>query len=53
MAATIIIGALIAGWVVFVVFRTVRQRKRGGCSCGCSGCSAAETCHPDQAADKR
>ncbi len=34
-----IILAVIAAAVFFAVRSLVRQRKRGGCGCGCSGCS--------------
>lgn len=34
-----IILAVIAAAVFFAVRSLVRQKKRGGCGCGCSGCS--------------
>lgn len=38
---TIIIAALIAAVFIAIVVRGIvnRRRGRGGCSCGCSGCS--------------
>ncbi|MFR3728010.1 FeoB-associated Cys-rich membrane protein [Lacrimispora sp.] len=40
MIATIIIAALIAAYVGFVIIRRIQKRKNGeaGCGCGC-GCS--------------
>lgn len=42
MIATIIVAALIAAYVGFIVVRGIQKRKRGesgcGCGCGCSEC---------------
>lgn len=40
----ILIGALIAAAFVFAVIKVIRDRKAGGCGCGCSGCSQKDKC---------
>ena len=34
-----ILAALIMGWTGFCIYKWIKNRKRGGCGCGCSGCS--------------
>ncbi|MEA4853473.1 MAG: FeoB-associated Cys-rich membrane protein [Christensenella sp.] len=43
--STLLTGAVIAGVVVFLIIKLVRDKRRGksGCSCGCKSCSG--TCH--------
>ena len=43
---TILIAAAIAAIVVLVIVREIRNRKKGKCSCGCSGCALKDTSHP-------
>ena len=47
MLMTILILAAVAAWVAFVVIRLIRQKKSGGCSCGCGSCPYASSCHSD------
>lgn len=53
MAANVIVAALIAGYVILVLYRVCKRKKSGlsgGCGCGscigecggCSGCSGME-----------
>ncbi len=44
---TIIVLFIIAAIFLTIVVRGIIRRKRGesSCSCGCSGCGAAEFCH--------
>jgi hypothetical protein len=44
--STIIISALVFGLMTWVVVYRIRQRKKGGgsCGCGCSGCPEAGRC---------
>lgn len=41
---TVIVGLIIAAIVVFAIVSVVKQRKKGGCSCGCEGCSSSSAC---------
>ena len=45
--ATIGIAAVVAAVVGLIVFKMVRDKKKGksGCGCGCSGCAMSEQCH--------
>lgn len=46
MAANLIVGALIAGYVIFILYRGHKRKKSGlsgGCSCGCS-CDSCSGC---------
>ena len=42
------IGLAVAAIVVLVIVREIRNRKKGKCSCGCSGCALKDTCHPQK-----
>lgn len=44
---TIIIASIIAVIFVAIVVGEIKKRKsgQGSCSCGCSGCAMAESCH--------
>lgn len=33
-----ILAALIMGWTGFCIYKWIKNRKRGGCGCGCTGC---------------
>ena len=45
MAANLIVGALIAGYVIFVLYRGHKRRKSGlSGGCGCGGGSCAGDC---------
>lgn len=37
----ILLAALIAAAMFFAVRKTIRDRKKGGCGCGCAGCTRA------------
>lgn len=39
-AGDVIILLIVALCIFFAVRSIVKQRKKGGCSCGCSGCNA-------------
>ena len=41
---TLLVGALVAGMIVWILFRGIRRRKQGkrGCGCSCSGCGLCE-----------
>lgn len=39
MGATIVIGVVIFAYAGFIVYKKVKDRKRGNCGCGCSSCS--------------
>lgn len=43
--STAIVGIIVAAVVVVAIVAVVRQRKRGGCSCGCEGCSKSSGCN--------
>lgn len=42
--ADIIIGAAVLAIVVTALVVTIKKRKKGGCGCGCEGCS--KSCKP-------
>ena len=39
-AADILLLALLAAALIWAVVRCVKNAKRGGCGCGCDGCTA-------------
>ena len=41
---TLIVGIIVAVIIVLAIVSLVRQRKKGGCSCGCEGCSGSSSC---------
>ena len=43
--ATILISLALLAAGVFVVIRMVKDRKKGGCSCGCADCPMRGKCH--------
>ena len=43
--STWIIGGLVFGLLAWIVFRMIKNRNKGGCACGCDGCSQANNCH--------
>lgn len=46
--ATIIIGTLVFGLFAGVLIYMIRQKKKNGSACacsGCSGCSESSNCH--------
>lgn len=47
--ATVAVAAGLAVIVGLIVFKMIRDRKKGGsgCGCGCSGCALKDKCHPD------
>ena len=47
MIATIVVSAIIFGFIAFVIGKQIKQAKSGesGCGCGCSGCSSSDSCH--------
>lgn len=44
---TVLITLLVAAVFFAIVIKGIRNKKsgKGGCSCGCSGCSMSEICH--------
>lgn len=47
-AANIIVGAVILGYVIFVVSKLIKDKKSGkSCSCGssCGSCPSSSMCH--------
>ena len=40
-----ILAALIMGWTGFCIYKWIKNRKRGGCGCGCTGCPHSEFFH--------
>ncbi len=51
---TIVLAAVLAAAVAWIVISIVRRKKKGegGCGCSCGGCSMNGTCHPDENKDK-
>ena len=43
-AIDLILIAVLALLIAFIVRQRIQRRKRGGCSCGCAGCDKA--CSP-------
>ncbi len=45
--ATLAVSSVLLVVVGLIVFKMVRDKKRGkgGCGCGCGGCAMAEICH--------
>lgn len=43
---TLVILAILLVCVAFAVRHVVKQKKSGGCGCGCSGCSGGSCCAP-------
>lgn len=54
-AATVIVSAVLVAVVGLIVFKMVRDKKRGksGCGCGCGGCAMAEICHAKNKKDEK
>ncbi len=43
-----IIGGIVLILFVLASIKTIKDRKKGGCGCGCSSCSNASKCHKTQ-----
>lgn len=43
--ATVIIGAIVFAVIGLAAYSTYKTRKKGGCGCGCEGCSKSKSCH--------
>ncbi|HOM03358.1 MAG TPA: FeoB-associated Cys-rich membrane protein [Acetivibrio sp.] len=43
--ATIIISAILLALGVLAVLKIRKDKKKGSCSCGCSGCPQSQICH--------
>lgn len=43
--STFIIGTIVIGSLILGVVKIAKDKKKGGCGCGCSGCSHASDCH--------
>ena len=45
--ATIAVSAVLLAIVGLIVFKMVRDKRKGkgGCGCGCGGCAMSEYCH--------
>ncbi|MBQ6322740.1 MAG: FeoB-associated Cys-rich membrane protein [Lachnospiraceae bacterium] len=42
-AGTLIVGAILILLVFFAIRNIVKNRKNGGCGCGCSGCGSSKS----------
>lgn len=42
--STWIIGGLVIGLLVWITVRSIKNRKKGGCGCGCEGCPQEKNC---------
>ncbi len=42
---TIIVGLLVIGLLTLVTLKLVKDKKKGGCGCGCENCSMKNACH--------
>lgn len=44
---TVLVSAVLACILGLIVFKMVRDRKKGksGCGCGCGGCAMSEYCN--------
>lgn len=51
MVATVLIGAALAAYLVWVIVRTLRRRGSCGCGCGCGGCAGCRQQTPKQPDD--
>lgn len=40
----IVVGVIVAVVILAAVFLCIRNKRRGGCSCGCGKCSYAAGC---------
>ena len=49
--ATILIGTALTAVVAVILVHMVKNKKKGGssCGCGCAGCPMSGTCHKEQA----
>ncbi|GAE86913.1 FeoB-associated Cys-rich membrane protein [Acetivibrio straminisolvens] len=45
--ANIIISAILICLAVLAVLKIRKDKKKGSCSCGCSGCPESQICHKD------
>ena len=45
---TLVIGGILLAVVAAIVIHLIRQKRSGGCGCGCSDCPSKGICHPDQ-----
>lgn len=43
--ATILISLALLAAVAFIVVKMIRDKKKGGCSCGCADCPMRGQCH--------
>lgn len=52
-AGTIIVAVLVAGLLVGLATKLIRDKKRGksSCSCDCGGCAMRDECHPTKKSD--
>lgn len=50
---TIIVITLLAVIVGAVIYRIIKNKKKGksSCSCGCSGCPHSKACHTEDISD--
>lgn len=42
--ATFMIGSIVIGLLIAATVKIIKDKKKPGCSCGCSGCSSANKC---------
>lgn len=44
---TIIVGLVILAIVVLIIYKMIKDRKKGksSCGCGCSNCPSSSMCH--------
>lgn len=48
-----ILAALIMGWTGFCIYKWIKNRKRGGCGCGCTGCPYSGKCDGEKEGKKK
>lgn len=39
-----VIGGLVLLAVIFAISQIIKNRKGGGCGCGCAGCTSEKSC---------
>ena len=52
-AVDMVLLALITAAVIWAVRRSVRRAKRGGCGCGCDGCTGCDANRMGRGNDSR
>lgn len=45
----IVVLVIVAGLLGLAIWRLVKRKRQGKCSCGCDGCSQRDCCHDNGA----